>query len=263
MSTNTTKLQKPKYSNTTNDNHSSELHKGHRLRLKKRFLSNSGKDFTDHELLELLLFYSIPRVNTNELAHILLNEFGSLRAIFSASTERLGKIKGIGPSTSALIKLIFTLRKRMDIERFSLKNLKTDRIGNVGNYLIEYYKDKGQEEFCLMLLDNGLRMIDFISLSTGSVNSACIDVRALAKTALDKDASYVIISHNHPNGTLNQSNEDRAVTIQVQAALHAIGIILLDHIIVNDIAYAPTMCHQISGRVPQADVEMINKFYWS
>lgn len=242
---------------------SPELHKGHRARIRKRFLSNEGRDFSEHELMEMLLFYSIPRADTNELAHMLLNEFGSFRAAFNASPQRLEKIKGIGPSTSALLKLIFAVHKRMDIERFHLNSFKADRIGNVGNFLINYYKDRGREEFCIMLLDNSLRVLDFISLSTGSVNSASIDVRTVAKLALEKDASYVIISHNHPNGTLNQSNEDRAVSIHVESALHAIGVNLLDHIIVNDIAYAPTMCHQISGRVPQADVDMINKFYWS
>ena len=241
---------------------SPQLHKGHRSRMKKRFLANNGKDFSDHELLELLLFYSIPRADTNELAHELLNRFGSLRAVCNAAPENLGKIKGIGPSTSILFKLLFVIRKRMDIEKYNLKKLSADRIGNVGNFLIDYYKDNPREELCALLLDNSLRLIDFVSLSTGSVNSVFIDVRSLAKLALDKDASYVILSHNHPAGTLNQSNEDKAITMQVQAALHTIGITLLDHIIANDVAYMPTLMAQIKGRVPQADVEMINKFYW-
>ncbi len=248
----------------TNENkRSADLHKGHRARMKKRFLANNGRDFSDHELLELLLFYGIPRADTNELAHKLLNEFGSLRAVCNAPTERLQKIKGIGASTALLFRLIFVIRKKMDVEKYKGKTFLADRIGNVGNYLIDYYKDSPREELCAMFLDNSLRLIDFASLSTGSVNSVCVDVRSLAKLALDKDASYVIIAHNHPAGTLNQSNEDKAITIQVQAALHAIGITLLDHIIVNDVAYMPTMIGQIKGRIPQADVDMINKFYWS
>ena len=241
---------------------SPHLHKGHRARMKKRFLENEGKDFSDHELLEMLLFYCIPRADTNELAHELLNRFGSLRAACNASYENLRRIKGIGPSTAILFKLIFTIRKRMDIEKYNLKKLSADRINNVGNFLIDYYKDNPREELCAMLLDNSLRLIDFVSLSTGSVNSVFIDVRSLAKLALDKDASYVILSHNHPAGTLNQSNEDKAITMQVQAALHTIGITLLDHIIVNDVAYMPTLMAQVKGRVPHADTEMINKFYW-
>lgn len=263
MQNNTSKSHSQARSKTRASNRSPELHNGHRARMKKRFSVNEGKDFSDHELLELLLFYSIPRADTNELAHMLLNEFGSLRAIFNSSPKRLEKIKGLGPSSSTLFKLVFTLRKRMDIERYAIESLKTDCLQNVGNFLIEYYKDQGREEFTTLLLDNSLKLIDFVSLSIGSVNSASIDIRSLAKLALERDASYVIIAHNHPNGTLNQSNEDKAVSTHVQAALHAIGINLLDHIIVNDIAYAPTMCHQISGRIPQADIETINKFYWS
>ena len=256
--------RKPKGSSVMSDNskRSSELHKGHRERMRKRFIANNGRDFSDHELLEMLLYFSVPRSDTNELAHKLLNEFGSLRAACNASPEKLERIKGIGPSTSFLFKLIFTIRKRMDIEKYKNKKLASDRISNVGNYLIDYYRDTPVEELCLMLLDNSLRLIDFIPFASGSVNSVSIDVRALAKTALDKDVSYVIIAHNHPAGTLNQSNEDKLITSQVQAALYTIGITLLDHIIVNDVAYMPTLMAQIKGRIPQADIDMINKFYW-
>lgn len=247
---------------TKKSNSSSELHKGHRARMKKKFSLHNGTDFLDHEILETLLFHSIPRADTNELAHKLLNEFGSLRAVCSAAPEKLRKIKGIGPSTILLLKLVFTLHKRMDIEKYNVKKLSADRISNVGNFLINYYKDNPREELCAMFLDNSLKLIDFVSLAMGSVNSVCVDVRSLAKLALDKDSSYVIISHNHPAGTLNQSNEDKVITVQVQAALHTIGITLLDHIIVNDVAYMPTMMAQIRGRVPQADIDIINKFYW-
>ena len=250
------------HAETKNVKRSPELHKGHRERMRKRFLSSNGKDFSDHELLEMLLYFSVPRIDTNELAHKLLNEFGSLRAVCNASPEKLEKISGIGPSSSFLFKLIFTIRKKMDIEKYDTKKLSADRISNVGNFLIDYYKDTPVEELCAMLLDNSLRLIDFVSISTGSVNSVSLDVRSFAKLALDKDSSYVIISHNHPAGTLNQSNEDKLITSQVQAALHTIGITLLDHIIVNDVAYMPTLMAQIKGRIPQADVDMINKFYW-
>lgn len=237
------------------------LHAGHRERLKERFMVNSGRDFTDHELLELLLFFIIPRVNTNELAHKLINEFGSLSAVFDAAPDLIEKVDGAGKSTSLFFKLHDTLMSRVIMEKYKNKRFVADTLSKVGNYLCDYYKDSKCEEFCAMLLDNSFGLIEFVSLSTGSVNSASIDVRTVAKLALTKDASYVILSHNHPSGTLNQSSEDRVVSLQIEAALNAIGISLVEHIIVNDTGYAPTMHLRITSATPLKDANRLRSFY--
>ena len=255
--------QQPLETVKTDDTENSEkpLHTGHRERLKKRFLVNDGKDFTDHELLELLLFFVIPRVNTNELAHRLINEFGSLSGVFNASPDLIEKVDGAGKNTSLFFRLHDTLMSRVIMEKYKNKKFIADSLSRVGNYLCDYYRDSKREEFCAMLLDNSFGLIEFVSLSTGSVNSASIDVRTVAKLALTKDASYVILSHNHPSGTLNQSSDDRVVSLKVEAALNAIGISLIEHIIVNDTGYAPTMHLRITSATPVKDANRLRSFY--
>ena len=237
------------------------LHSGHRERLKERFLLSNGKDFTDHELLELLLFYIIPRVNTNELAHSLINEFGSLQGVFDADPKFLEKVAGAGKNTSLFFALHDVIMNRIGMEDCKEKKFVADKLSKVGNYLCRYYKGSRCEEFCVMLLDNSLTLIDFATMSTGSVNSASVDVRKIARYALEKDASYVILSHNHPSGTVDESSEDRVVTLQIEAALRTLGISLIEHIIVNEVAYAPTMHKRLSSAAPIKDVNRYREFY--
>lgn len=245
---------------TTNKS-SKPIHNGHRKRLKERFLANNGKDFTDHELLELLLFFILPRVNTNELAHRLINEFGSLEAVFNACPELIERVEGAGKSTALFFSLHCTIMKRIGMEKYREKRFVADALSKVGAYLLDYYKDTKCEEFCVMLLDNSFGLIEFTPMSIGSVNSASIDTRKVARYALLKDASYVILSHNHPAGALNQSSDDRVVTIQIEAALHAVGISLMEHIIVNDTSYAPTMHLRMTSATPLKDANKYREFY--
>ena len=247
--------------NTTASKNSKPVHSGHRERLKKRFLVNNGKDFTDHELLELLLFFVLPRVNTNELAHRLLDEFGTLEGVFNADIALLEKVDGAGKTTSLFINLYNTISKRIEMEKHKDTRFLGDSLTKVGNFLCDYYRGVKVEEFCVMLLDNSFRLIDFSTMSTGSVNSASVDTRAVAKHALNRDASYVILSHNHPSGTLHQSTEDRLISVQIESALNAIGISLLEHIIVNEESYAPTMMLRVRKGNALSNVSAYRNFY--
>ena len=240
---------------------SPELHTGHRERLRQRFSVNRGKDFSDHELLEMLLFYTIPRLDTNELAHKLINKFGSLSAVINADPEKLKSVPGIGNASATFFELLFVIKKRIDLEKYKNDDFIADSLSLVGAFLLDYYKGRYEEEFCAMLLDNGLKLIEFWSISKGSVNSTSVDVRSIAKHALTKDASYIILSHNHPSGLLNQSSDDRLLTSRIDAALHAIGITLIDHIIVNDEGYMPTMHARIKDRIPEHMISSISRFY--
>ena len=237
------------------------LHSGHRERLKERFSINDGKDFTEHELLEMLLFYVIPRVNTNELAHKLINEFGSLQGVFEADPALLERVDGAGKSTSLYFRLHDTIMKRIGMEKYKDKRFYADALSKVGEFLLDYYRGNKSEEFCIMLLDNSLGLIEFAQMSTGSVNSSSVDVRKIAKYALLKDASHVILSHNHPSGTLHQSSDDRVVTLQVQSALNSLGISLMEHIIVNDTDYATTMHMRPMSSTPLRDANLYREFY--
>lgn len=237
------------------------VHAGHRERMKRRFLVNQGKDFNDHEMLEMLLFYVLPRENTNEVAHNLLNEFGSLRNVCNAEPSRIERVVGAGPATSLYLSLLFAIRKRIDLEKYDMDRFVASSTRVVGEFLMEYYRDKQYEEVCAMLLDNSLRLIEFKSLSTGSVNSSSFDVRSLARYALRIDATHVILSHNHPSGDTIPSLSDRDISLQLASALDAIGIILLDNIIVTGTSYKPMMSLGMTTQNTKAEPQKYRDYY--
>lgn len=232
--------------NKTQDTPSKSIHAGHRKRMRARFSVHGGKDFADHELLELLLCYAIPRANTNDLAHRLLNEFGSLGGVLCASEDRITSVDGAGESVAILVNLCNEINRRSgEATDTSRKHL--DTISKAGGFFVNQFKGESEEIFYAALLDSSMKLIELATLSTGSVNSAPFDVRALAKRALRKDATCVILAHNHPSGSALPSVDDHKVTMHAESALSAIGVTLIEHIIVSGDVYTPSMMSRSSN----------------
>ncbi|MBR3879907.1 MAG: RadC family protein [Clostridia bacterium] len=229
--------------------------------MKKRFLENGGKNFSDHELLEMLLYHVIPRVDTNELAHALLNEFGTLRNVIYADPARIEQVVGAGRATSTFFSLLSAVKRRTDTQKYSTSRFIADTAIKVGNFLVDYYRDAKEEEFCVMLLDSSLGLIEFASLTRGSNNSAAIDVKALAKHALIYNATHVILAHNHPTGSALPSESDRELTQEVDSALSAVGIHLIEHVIVNGTGFKPTMYMRTLGAKADKHSSLYKRFY--
>ncbi len=207
------------------------VHDGHRERLKKRLLEQGLNAFDDHNVLELLLFFSMPRKDTNPLAHALIEHFGSLEAVLEAPTDELLKLGGIGENTAALIKLIPEISRR-----YAINKNRFDGILNstevAGSYLSARYQFERDEVVYIVCLDAKLRVLCCKELFRGDVNSTEVSVRKIAELALAKNASSVIISHNHTSGIALPSREDEITTRRIKTALESMGIALTDHIIV-------------------------------
>ena len=207
------------------------VHDGHRERLKKRLLEQGLNAFDDHNVLELLLFFSMPRKDTNPLAHALIEHFGSLEAVLEAPTDELLKLGGIGENTAALIKLIPEISRR-----YAINKNRFDGILNstevAGSYLSARYQFERDEVVYVVCLDAKLRVLCCKELFRGDVNSTEVSVRKIAELALAKNASSVIISHNHTSGIALPSREDEITTRRIKTALESMGIALADHIIV-------------------------------
>lgn len=209
------------------------LHDGHRNRLKNRFLNEGLTNFEDHNVLELLLFYSIPRSDTNEIAHELLNKFGSLHGVFEAGMEDLMSVNGISRHSAVLIKMIpelFVVYGRDKVRDIQKINSSDD----VKQFFIPRFYGKVREEVQLVLLDDKMNIIKWVKIYEGSVNSANVPIRKIVEIAIENRATNVIIAHNHPTGLILPSKDDLRATAKVREALALVDIKLLDHVIVSD-----------------------------
>lgn len=208
------------------------LHDGHRQRKKQQFLRRGLESFADHEVLELLLFYAIPRCDTNETAHRLLEKFGSLKNVFYAPMEELQKVEGVGENAAVLIRLLPALQHRISMREKAERVLNS--VESAGKFFSRLLKEERREVLYQVCLDAKGKVLNYKRLSSGTVSMASVSVREVVENALHTDASVVILGHNHPSGIALPSEEDRQITIQIQKALAAMGIRLADHIIVAD-----------------------------
>ena len=209
------------------------IHDGHREKMRQRFMTGGLDAFADHEILELLLYYAIPRRDTNPIAHALMERYGSLPAVLAAPMEDLKRTEGIGESAAVLLHLVPQVCRRA-----RLAQVGEDQVLNsserAGAYLLECFDWESREVIYQLCLDRKGKLLACKRLGEGSVASADLDVRRLVENAILTGASAVILAHNHPSGVALPSDGDYTATMRVRAALNAIGIELADHIIVAD-----------------------------
>jgi len=210
------------------------IHDKHRERVRKEFLNRGFNENTpEHKMLEMLLFYGIPRKDTNELAHILINRFGSLAGIFEANASELMEIDGIGENTAALLKLILPLAGAYERNKLK-KNTKFKDTDEVFEYFSKRYYGITNEVFSVLSFDSAGRVCGFDFLSSGDIASVGITSRMVMETVLRHKATSVIIAHNHPCGSLLPSREDLIITQKIADALRQVNILLSDHLIIGD-----------------------------
>lgn len=209
------------------------IHKGHRQRLKDRFRKEGLDHFEELYVLELLLYYCIPRVDTNPIAHALLDHFGSLTAVFEATPDELQKIPGIGENAATFLSLIPQVGRYYQIKRAQPGDiLKT--VTQCGNYLVPYFYGRENETVFLLCLDAKCKVLGCKLVGEGSVNSANIPIRRVVEIALNTNATTVILAHNHPSGLALPSHDDIQTTLRLARAMDAVEITLADHIVVAD-----------------------------
>ena len=209
------------------------IHTGHRQRLKERFLKEGLDHFVEHQVLELLLFYCIPRIDTNPLAHNLLERFGSLAQVLEAPVEELEKVPGIGTNAATFLSLTTAVGRYYLVNR-SMQTVILPTIEKCGRYLQPFFYGRRNETVYMLCLDAKCKVLCCKEVGEGSVNSAGISVRRIVETALGANATSVVLAHNHPSGLAIPSNEDIYTTKRVAMALQAVEIQLVDHIIVAD-----------------------------
>lgn len=210
------------------------VHDGHRQRLKEEFLAKGFDENTPpHKIMEMLLFYSIPRKDTNEIAHNLINRFGgTVSGVLDASVEELVKVDGVSHHTAALIKLMVPIVRCYLTEKNEKKNVYSN-LDEVCDFLVQKYISYTKEMFSVISFSGSGRKLGFDILGEGNVSEVNVSIREVVETAINRKAVSVIIAHNHPDGVAIPSQGDIAVTRKIQSALSHINIKLLDHIIIG------------------------------
>ena len=208
------------------------IHEGHRDRLKSRFRNEGLDNFDELYVLELLLFYCIPRKDTNPIAHRLLDRFGSLNGVLDATPEELEKVEGVNKSTSTFLSLIKQVGRYYQVKSAAPGEI-LRTVDQCGKYLVPYFFGRDTETVFLVCLDAKCKVLCCKKVGEGSVNSANVPVRRVVEIALGANATSVVLAHNHPTGLAIPSADDIQTTHRISAALDAVDITLVDHIVVS------------------------------
>ena len=205
---------------------------GHRERIREKFAAAGLDSFLDHEILELLLTYAVPRRDTKPLAWALLKKFGTLAAVFDADENQLTQVDGIGTGAARFLRLI-----RAVFKKYSLDEVKETVSIRTPQQVLEYCKASlaGKKEECLEIIYLSVRntVMSTQVVASGLIDRVAVSPRKIVECALAAKASAIILVHNHPSGDATPSQEDISLTQDVIQAAALFGILVHDHIIVG------------------------------
>lgn len=210
-------------------------HEGHRARLRESFIETGIEGMADHQVLELLLTYALPRVDVNPLAHRLLDRFGSLEGVLTARPDQLRQVKGIGESAAVFLSLLGEVDRRMLLQRFSGGSKRTVLAtpSSLGGYMLALSLQDRYETLRLVCLNKRYELIHESVVSSGSLTEVLADPRPILETALVHKACFIALSHNHPSGDLRPSREDEDAALRIEKAAEAVGVGVVDQFILG------------------------------
>lgn len=205
---------------------------GHRERLRQRLLKGGAEALADYEVLEFLLFAAIKQGDTKPIAKDLLKQFGSLAGVLNADPAALQRIKGIGETSAAALKIVGVAARRMARSEVIAKPV----LGSwqaLLDYLAIDMAHLTVERVRVLYLDTRNRLIDDHHVGDGSIDEAAIHPREVIRRAMDLGASALILVHNHPSGNPEPSRADIQITQRIAEAGRLLGVTLHDHVIVG------------------------------
>ncbi|MDE6733725.1 MAG: DNA repair protein RadC [Oscillospiraceae bacterium] len=209
-----------------------DVHKGHRKRMLKRYIENGINSFQEHEILEVLLYQIIPRINTNDIAHNLINHFGSLKNVLLAPADELAKVNGIGDKSALQLNFIGDLANYLNEAKIAARVV-LDSTRKIINYCRNHFKDKTHEMLTLLLLDDKCALLHICDTSSSQPNHIQINYREIVKQIIKYDAYKLIFAHNHIIGSVHPSDDDLKFTRRFCEYMNVFGVGLVEHIIVS------------------------------
>lgn len=222
------------------------IHTGHRQRAKTEFLARGLEGMADHRALELLLFYAVPQGDVNPLAHALIDHFGGLEGVFHATYEQLLEVKGVGPSTATLIRLMPALAGRY-MERRTEMDGQMLTPWQFKELLMPLFFGARNELAYLVCMDGKNKLIACRKLGEGIADQVAIVTRKVMEAALSCNASRVALAHNHLSGVALFSAADLHATRELRRTLRQVDVELVDHFIIADdemVSMAESGCFQ-------------------
>lgn len=208
-------------------------HTGHRERMKAEFLARGLEGWPDHRVLELLLFYTIPQGDVNDLAHELVERFGSLAGVLDASVEELKKVKGVGDHTAVFLRMLPTVLGRYQGARTRLSAI-INSPEEAYAWLEPYFFGARNEMVYVLCLDGKRQVLGVRKVAEGSMELAEVNTRRIAEEAIGLRAAQIYVAHNHVSNLAIPSQADWLTTDTLRGALRPIGIELIDHLVFVD-----------------------------
>ncbi|MBQ2931534.1 MAG: DNA repair protein RadC [Clostridia bacterium] len=219
------------------------IHDGHRSRLDEKVKKFGLEMLEEHEQLEHLLYAVIPRGDTNDIAHELLERFGTISAVLNASETELEKVEGVGPRTAKFIKDLIPLLGI--VERSAKYRIppRLDTAEKIADFVKTYFYGRLTEEVYMFSLNTSYRLVAVNKLRSGIAGEVYVFPSEIAKLALLDNATAIIVAHNHPGGSINPSRLDITLTDKIRKACKAIEVELLDSMVVSGEEYFSIMNH--------------------
>ena len=213
------------------DGEKKNVHEGHRQRMKKYFVQNGFKGLEEHQILEMILFYAVPRKDTNLMAHRLLDRYGSIAKVCDAPVDILKKDFGLSESTAVLLKMIPEMARVYSESKHTAEIIDLD---NAADILRSKFIGANVEKVALALGTANGRLIMCDIVCEGSINATEMPIRKIVDLALRHNAKYAYVAHNHPSELCLPSRPDLETTRMLSETLYSIGVVLADHIIFTD-----------------------------
>lgn len=204
--------------------------------MRKRYRTFGLDSFTEHEVLEILLYYCYPRCDTNEIAHRMLSEFGTLHNLFEADVETLIETLNCSENIAALLNLIPAIANRYFLSKWG-ECVTLDTVKTAGNYARDLFVGQTVERFYALCLDKRFRLINNALISQGTLDEAAVYPREIVRAAIKNKATAIILAHNHPGGSIRPSRNDYEITQRTVEGTALLGIDIIDHIIVAGDTY--------------------------
>jgi len=206
------------------------IHKDHRKRMKQKFLENGTDSFTEHEMLEFLLFFSKPQGDTNALAHTLLNTFGSINGVLNAPYDSLVEIDGVGEHTAIMLKFLPQIFKEYQATR-SDKTQTLTTVGNCYELASKLFCNSVVEELYIVCLNAKNTVLSYKMIAAGNADRVEVNMRDITNFVLKNKSARILVYHNHPSEILEFSRNDISLTTTIFSSCILNEIDVLDHIL--------------------------------